>query len=84
MVIFYSSKNVAEARGDVIMISSKGDTVNTEYIKWDRNVRKIFSDELVHIRTPYNVLTGKNGFEASEDFSIYELRRSKGKIKLNE
>ncbi len=82
--IFYNSKNTAEAKGNVIMINGKGDTINTEYIKWDRNIKKIYSHKLVRIQTPYNTLIGKNGFEASEDFSVYELKKSKGKIKLKE
>lgn len=81
--INYENKHLSEVRGNVIVINDKGDTLNTEKLFWDSKDKKIYSDELVRISQQEQVIIGKNGFEADEDFSYYSIKNSSGDISID-
>ena len=82
--INYEKKNLAEVRGDVIVVNEKGDTLKTEILFWDSKKKLIYSDELVRIIQEDQVIIGEDGFEADESFSYYSIRNSSGDISVDE
>lgn len=82
--INYDKKNLAEVRGDVVVVNDKGDTLKTEKLYWDSKKKIIYSDELVRIMQKEQVIIGEDGFEADESFSYYSIRNSSGDISIDD
>jgi LPS export ABC transporter protein LptC len=77
------AKNLWEARGDVVVINSKGEQLNTEKLFWDSRKEIIYSDEFVKITTPEQVIMGE-GFTADQNFEEYEINRPTGTINIDD
>ncbi|BAV95358.1 hypothetical protein JBKA6_1345 [Ichthyobacterium seriolicida] len=78
----YTTKGFLELKSNVIIINSKGDTIYTEELFWDRVTKKIYSEDLVKISSKNETLIGKNGFEAPDDMSTYNLKGISGDINM--
>lgn len=61
-----------EAFENVIFRSDSGTVVETEYIFWDSNLRKVRGDRFVTITSPSERLQGY-GFEADQDLRNYTV-----------
>lgn len=68
-------------KDNVVIISAKGEKLNTEELYWKRNDKKITTDKFVKITTPDEIIYGK-GLEATEDFSSYRILDVEGVIKV--
>lgn len=73
-----------EGRGDVMIISEKGDTLKTQKLFWNKQKRLVFTQDTVYIISKLgDSLQANNGLEAKDDLSEYTLFNNKG-IKLYE
>lgn len=78
----FDSDNRWEAKNNVVAINFKGDTLKTEYLVWDTERQKIYSDRFVKIIQKDQVYTGI-GFESNQDFSEYHIKNLKGNMYVN-
>ena len=60
----------------------KNEQLSSESLLWDRNAKKIHTDEFVTINTPNEIIMGY-GFYSDEHFSSYSLSNITGTIYLN-
>lgn len=79
----YTKKKRMTARDNVVLENDEGKKLNTEELHWDESEHRIFTDKFVKITTPTEILFG-DGLEAEEDFSRYEIKNIKGRIKIEE
>lgn len=71
------------ARNDVVLVSRKGDTLNTEELIWDEVKQKIYSEKFVRITTKDEIIMG-DGFESNTEFTKYKIFSIRGVISLKE
>jgi len=81
--IQYDRKKITEARNDVVVVNTKGETLNTEHLIWDEKEERIYTEEFVRITTENESITGY-GFEADQEFNSYTIRNIQGTINLQE
>lgn len=75
--IFDETEQLWTAKNNVVSVSEDGDTLNTEFLIWDQQKQKIYSDQYVRITNKEGVIHGK-GFEANQDFSNWKIKHSTG------
>ncbi len=81
--INYEDRGLMEIKNNVIIIDiAKGDTIYTESLNWDQNIKKISSNVFVKKVNKDGILYGE-GFDADESFNNYTLRRPRGTINLD-
>lgn len=78
----YEAEEELYARDNVVIVNTKGDTLNTEELTWKRKDKKIYSNKFVKITTAEEIIFGE-GLEANEDFSDYVIKKVKGTIKVD-
>lgn len=72
-------KDWYEGRGNVVVISEKGDTLKTQKLFWNKKERKIFTEDTVFIITKTgDSLQANSGLEAKDDLSEYHLFNNRG------
>lgn len=76
-------KDLWEARGNVIVVNQKGETLNTEKLFWNSRKEIIYSDEFVKLTTPSQIIEGE-GFQADQGFTEYEINQVSGIINIEE
>lgn len=82
---FSEKTGIYEGRGNVIIITEKGDTVKSEQIFLDRNRKIIYSTQLVElIGNDGSRITAKNGIQATDDLEEYTLFNNEGYILMKE
>ena len=80
--IINDRKNTLTAIEDVVVVSTKGDTIYTEELEWNRKKGKVYSDkDVMVINTDKDTLTG-NGFIGDQNFETYEIIRPRGKTRI--
>ena len=67
------------AEHNVEAVNNEGDTLNTEYLIWDQNTKKISSDRYVRIINKDGIIHGK-GFEANQDMTNWRIKQPTGDI----
>lgn len=68
-----------EGRGDVKIISEKGDTLKTQKIFWNKRERRVFTNDTVYIISKSgDSLQANNGLNAKDDLSEYSLFNNQG------
>lgn len=77
--IFYETKKLWEAKGNVVAKKVDGQTLMTEQLFWDQITKKIYSDVESTVIDGDNVIVGV-GFESDEEFDDYLFREPKGKV----
>ena len=80
--IYDETERLWTAENDVVSISDQGDTLNTEYLIWDEQNRKVYSDRYVRISNKDGVVHGK-GFEANQDLTNWKIKQTSGTISLD-
>jgi LPS export ABC transporter protein LptC len=78
----YEREKKMIARNDVVLVSRKGDTLNTEELVWDEARQMIHSDKFVRITTKDEIIMG-DGFESNTEFTEYKIFSIRGVISLN-
>ena len=77
------SKNIMEAKDDVVVVNEKGEVLKTEHLIWLEDTAKIYTEEFVTITTEDEVIMG-TGMEANQDFSKWKIHKIKGTINIKE
>ncbi len=75
----YQNKPEVLARGNVVMKSSKNETMETDEIIWDRNTEKVYTKKFVMVKTPKETFWGQ-GFESNQDFTQWHINGLEGHI----
>lgn len=82
--ISYDKQKLMEARKNVVVINNrKHEQLNTEVLTWNQNTKKIYSDKFVKITQPGKVIFGE-GMQSDETFDVWEIRKPKGEIFVND
>jgi LPS export ABC transporter protein LptC len=82
--ISYDKQKLMEARKNVVVINNrKHEQLNTEVLTWNQLTHKIYSDKFVKITQPGKVIFGE-GMQSDETFEVWEIRKPKGDIIVNE
>lgn len=81
--IKYEKEDRIEAKYDVVVVNLDGDTLNTEYLIWEKSKQLIHTENFVKITTKDEIMFG-DGLEANEDFSKYKIKNIKGVIQQKE
>ena len=76
-VVENTSRNMV-ARGNVIVVSNKGEILLTEILNWDNARQKIISDVPVRFLTGQDTLYG-DSFISDPELKDYEIRSAKGR-----
>jgi LPS export ABC transporter protein LptC len=72
-------KGLYQGRGNVVVISDKGDTLKSEQLFWNKKSRKIYTRDTVYIISKDgDSLQANNGLEAKDDLSEYILYNNSG------
>lgn len=79
----YDKEKKMIARNDVILVNSKGDTLNTEELIWEETKQMIHSDKYVRITTKDEIIMG-DGFESNTEFTKYKIFSIRGTISLKQ
>jgi LPS export ABC transporter protein LptC len=82
--ISYEKQKLMEARKNVVVINNrKHEQLNTEILTWNQNTKRIYSDKFVKITQPGKVIFGE-GMQSDETFEVWEIRKPKGEIFVND
>ena len=79
----FPKRDFMVAKDSVVLKDKEGKMLNTEMLNWDNTTNKIYTNKFVKITTPSEILYG-DGLEAEQDFSRYEIKNIKGRIKIDE
>lgn len=81
---FMNQFNDAELWGNVIMINSKGDRLETEHLFWNKVKNRIHTDSsLVKIFTATETIYG-DSLDANTDFTEYQIFNISGAVNVKE
>ena len=67
--------------GNVQILSTRGEQLNTEELIWNQGIQKFFTEKPVKITTGNEVLYG-NGMEANQDFTWYQIMNPTGSVQV--
>jgi LPS export ABC transporter protein LptC len=82
--ISWDSRRTMEARGNVVIKNfQKREQLNTESLLYNRNLKKVSTDEFVKITQPDKIIMGK-GMESDELFGNWVIRNVSGTIYVDE
>lgn len=81
--IYDEEENIWTAENDVVAINEEGDTLNTEYLIWDMNTKKVYSDRFVRIVNKDGIIHG-TGFESNQDLSNWKIKKTSGTINIKD
>ncbi len=82
--ISWDSRRTMQARGNVVIKNfQKHEQLNTESLLFDRNMKKVSTEEFVKITQPDKIITGR-GMESDELFDNWVIRNVSGTIFVNE
>lgn len=71
------------ARDSVILVNFKKEELYTEELIWKQDSAKIYTDKYIKIKREDVVIHGK-GFESTEDFSSYVIKKVTGQYYLED
>ncbi|CAN5777174.1 hypothetical protein BH24BAC1_BH24BAC1_01410 [soil metagenome] len=78
------AKDAYLATGNVVVHNlEKNQKLHTEELNWDKVKQIVYTDKLVRIETPEEILTGE-GLTANQDFSRYRILKPTGFFPINE
>lgn len=73
---------LAEVKYNVKVVNNAGDSLLTEQLFWDSAKKQIYTEKLVHIKSPTNDVWGL-GLTADQNFKTYQIKNIRGQIRLN-
>lgn len=79
---WYEEKGNVLIRDSVVVVNKKGETLRTEELIWNQNIRKFYTEKFVRITTADQIMFG-DGLEANEDFSWYRIKNPKGVVRVD-
>lgn len=81
--IRYTDKALTELRGNVHVVTLKGDTLDTEELFWNERTNKVHSTKFVKVKTKSEVILAE-GFESDITFNKYTFYKIKGIISVKD
>ncbi len=81
--IYYTDKDLWEAKDSVVVINQAGEILNTEQLFWDERNQIIYSNSFVKVTRPDEVIMGE-GFEADETFTRWKIKKIQGTIYIRD
>lgn len=72
--IRYDNKKITEAKGNVVVVTTNGDTLTTEHLVWNEKKNKVFSKSKVRVRTEDEIIYAEE-FETDPDFNEYKFKK---------
>lgn len=78
-----SEEHLMIARDSVILVNFKKEELFTEELIWKQDSAKIYTDKYIKIKREDVVIHGK-GFESTEDFSNYVIKKVTGQYYLED
>ena len=81
---YYENLNKVLLRDSVVVINTKGDTLNTSELWWDQNAKKFYTDKPVSYHSKTRSILGRDGMEASQDLTDVTFKQSSGRVLVNE
>lgn len=81
--IYYTNRELWEAKGNVVVEKSDGKTLYTQQLFWNARTKKIYSnvDSKIVQNNGRDVFIGE-GFESDEEFKDWRFRRMKGRMEV--
>ena len=82
--IYYTDRELWEARGDVVVEKSDGKRLYTQQLFWNARTKKIYSnvDSKIVQSGGRDVFIGE-GFESDEEFKDWRFRHMKGRMEVD-
>jgi LPS export ABC transporter protein LptC len=71
------------ARDSVVMLTAKGERLETEELIWDEKTAKVYTEKFVKVTKPGEIIYGY-GLEADQDFTYWKILVPKGRIKVDQ
>jgi LPS export ABC transporter protein LptC len=82
--ISYSKTNIAEIKGNVVIINhAKRFKLTTEQLFWDQGVHYFVTEKPFVFITPSDTLVGE-GFESSEDLRKWQVKNNSGVLRVED
>ena len=70
-------------RGNVHAMNRKGEHFDTQELKWDQRMHRVYSDSAIHITREKSIIEGV-GFESNEEMSKYTIMHPTGVFPVDE
>ena len=80
--IYYESRKLWEAKGDVVITKHDGTRLYTQQLFWNSITKRIYSNVDTKLVTDTDEVVGE-GFESDEDMNEPRFRRWKGKMEVD-
>jgi LPS export ABC transporter protein LptC len=77
---YYAEQEKVYASGNVVMINSKGDTLKTEELNYDRKKDLIYTDRFVSIRKGGDDIQGTGGFRSDSQMTHWAFMKTQGHV----
>lgn len=74
---YFDKKRLWELRGNVQILSQRGDKFETEQLFWDEKKKSVYSDKYIKIEQEDKTLTGY-GFESNQELTEYVIKNTTG------
>jgi LPS export ABC transporter protein LptC len=75
---------IMEAMRNVVIINYlKDEQLNTEYLLWEQNLKRVSTDKMVTITTPDKILYGE-GMESDETFYNWVIKKPRGEMYIKD
>ena len=74
---YHEKKKLWELKGNVQIMSLRGDKFQTELLFWDEKKEKVYSDKYIQIEQDDKMIRGY-GFESNQDLTEYEIKNTTG------
>ena len=74
---YYERKKLWELKGNVQILSQRGDKFETPQLFWDEKKGKVYSNQFIRIEQEDKMITGY-GFESNQELTEYEIKNTTG------
>ena len=74
---YFEKKKLWELKGNVQILSQKGDKFETEQLYWDEKKKTVYSDKFIKIEQEDKTITGY-GFESNQELTDYVIKNTTG------
>ena len=74
---YHEKKKLWELKGNVQIMSLRGDKFQTDLLFWDEKKEKVYSDKYIQIEQDDKVIRGY-GFESNQNLTEYEIKNTTG------
>lgn len=79
----WMNKKLWKAIGNVEVQNLEGVRFETDYLYWDEEKQRVYSDAFMRIERPDRIITGI-GFESNQDMSVYRIYHPQGSFPVNQ